>query len=495
MDQFIIREDKQMSMLTAEIWENQFFTGQWTKSEQTYQATEVATGEALGTFGYAQPKDIQTSAAQAKQAQAAWWALSYQERAQVFENSVQITQNHKAEIIEWLVKESGSIFMKASFEVELCIQALKNAAALPSSEQGSILPSQNGKLSLAKRVPLGVVGVISPFNFPLYLAIRAVAPALALGNAVVLKPDERTAVCSGFAIARIFELAGLPTGLLHVLPGGAEAGEALVNDPNIASIQFTGSTEVGRIIGAGAGRTLKKVSLELGGKNSLLILNDADIELAAQNIAWGVFLHSGQICMTSGKVLIHESIFEQVKNRLIEKVKQFKVGNPMDQQVNIGPLINQKQCQRVEQLVQNAIAAGAKLEVGGVANGVFFEPTVLSQVNQDNPIFQQEIFGPVAVLIPFASDEEAIELANAGDYGLSAGIITSNVSHGMQVAQSLKVGLLHINDQTVNDETLNPFGGFGASGNGTRIGGPANADEFTQWQWMTIQAQAPNYPF
>ena len=366
---------------------------------------------------------------------------------------------------------------------------------LPAADQGTLLPTQNGKLSIAKRVPLGVVGVISPFNFPLYLALRAVAPALALGNAVVLKPDERTAVCSGYAIARIFELAGLPKGLLHVLPGGAEVGEALTLDKNIASIQFTGSTNVGRIVGANAAKTLKKVSLELGGKNSLIILDDADIELAAENIAWGAFLHSGQICMTSGKILIHQSIYEQVKQRVTEKVKNFVVGNPCESHVTIGPLINAKQAQRVEKLVNAAVAEGATLEIGGRANGAFFEPTVLADVTSNNSIFSEEIFGPVAVLIPFSTDEQAIELANDGDYGLSAGVISSNVGRAMQLGAQLKVGLLHINDQTVNDETVNPFGGFGASGNGTRIGGPANADEFTQWQWMTVQAQAPHYPF
>ena len=318
---------------------------------------------------------------------------------------------------------------------------------------------------------------------------------MALGNAVVLKPDERTAVCSGYAIARILELAGLPKGLLHVLPGGAEVGEALTLDQNIASIQFTGSTHVGRIVGANAAKTLKKVSLELGGKNSLIILDDADLELAAENIAWGAFLHSGQICMTSGKILIHQEIYTQVKQRVIEKVKNFVVGNPCDSKVTIGPLINAKQAQRVEQLVSAAVSEGAKLEIGGRADGVFFEPTVLADVTSNNSIFTEEIFGPVAVLIPFSTDVEAIELANDGNYGLSAGIITSNVGRGMQLGAQLKVGLLHINDQTVNDETVNPFGGFGASGNGTRIGGPANVDEFTQWQWMTVQAQAPHYPF
>ncbi|MEC5211253.1 benzaldehyde dehydrogenase (NAD) [Psychrobacter sp. PL15] len=484
-----------MSILTKEIWDQKLFNGTWQPTESTYRVIEVATGQLLGEIGYASAKHVVDAAQQAKVAQKNWWALSYQERQAVFEKAVLLLTENQAEVIDWLVKESGSLQLKASFEVSITLQVLKNCVGLPAADQGTLLPTQAGKLSIAKRIPLGVVGVISPFNFPLYLALRAVAPALALGNAVVLKPDERTAVCSGYVIARLFELAGLPEGLLHVLPGGAEVGEALTLDKNIASIQFTGSTDVGRIVGANAAKTLKKVSLELGGKNSLIILGDADIELAAENIAWGAFLHSGQICMTSGKILIHESIYDQVKHCVIEKVKNFVVGNPCESNVTIGPLINAKQVQRVENLVNDAVTHGAKLEIGGQANGVFFEPTVLSNVTADNPIFSQEIFGPVAVLIPFNTDDQAVELANEGNYGLSAGIITSNVGRGMHIGQQLNVGLLHINDQTVNDETVNPFGGFGASGNGTRIGGPANADEFTQWQWMTVQAQAPHYPF
>ncbi|WP_151867403.1 benzaldehyde dehydrogenase AreC [Acinetobacter soli] len=484
-----------MTLLDASIWNKKLFNGGWFESGQPYGVVEVATGEQLGQTGSASPTDVAQAAKEAQTAQRQWWALDYLERQAVFEKAVQIATEHQDELVNWLIRESGSLALKAQFEVKVSIQMLKNCIAFPQLDQGNILPSRNGKLSLAKRLPLGVVGVISPFNFPLYLALRAVGPALAFGNAVVLKPDERTAVCSGYAIARIFELAGLPKGLLHVLPGGADTGEALTLDPHIASIQFTGSTQVGRIIGANAGKTLKKVSLELGGKNSLIILDDADLDLAAENIAWGAFLHSGQICMTSGKILIHEKIYDALKARVIEKVKRFVVGNPLEQNVTIGPLINEKQSKRVEALVQAAIEHGATLEVGGKANGPFFEPSVLSQVQADNPIFSEEIFGPVAVLIPFASDEQAIELANMGDYGLSAGIISSNVGRAMQLGAQLNVGLLHINDQTVNDETINPFGGFGASGNATRIGGPANPDEFTQWQWMTIQAEAPHYPF
>ena len=484
-----------MSILATEVWDKKLFNGTWQPAESTYRVIEVATGELLGEIGYASAEDVVVAAQQAKKAQKKWWSSSYKERQQVFEKAVQLLSENQAEVIDWLVKESGSIQLKAGFEVSITIQVLKNCIGLPAADQGTLLPTETGRLSMAKRLPLGVVGVISPFNFPLYLALRAVAPALALGNAVVLKPDERTTVCSGYAIARLFELAGLPEGLLHVLPGGAEVGEALTLDKNIASIQFTGSTDVGRIVGANAAKTLKKVSLELGGKNSLIILDDADIELAAENIAWGAFLHSGQICMTTGKILIHESIFDSVKQRVIEKIENFVVGNPAKSDVTIGPLINEKQAQKVEKLVHEAVEHGAKLEIGGHANGVFFEPSLLSNIDADNPIFSKEIFGPVAVLLSFSSDDQAIELANDGNYGLSAGIITSNVGRGIQLGQQLNVGLLHINDQTVNDDTVNPFGGFGSSGNGTRIGGPANVDEFTQWQWMTIQAQAPRYPF
>lgn len=484
-----------MEFLPHNLWQNKLFNGTWFDASQQYNVVEVATDKSLGNVGYATAQDIANAAKAAKHAQTAWWALPYQERQAVFEKVIGILSDNQPAIIHWLIQESGSLPLKAGFEANLSLQILKHASALPAADQGTILPSENGTISLAKRLPLGVVGVISPFNFPLYLALRAVAPALALGNAVILKPDERTAVCSGFVIARIFELAGLPQGLLHVLPGGADVGEALTLDPNVASIQFTGSTSVGRIVGANAAKTLKKVSLELGGKNSLIILEDADIELAAENIAWGAFLHSGQICMTSGKILIHQSIYDQVTQRVIEKVKHLTMGNPLDDNVMIGPLINRKQCQHVDQLVQKALAHGARLEVGGKADGVFFEPTVLTQVTRDNSIFSEEIFGPVAVLIKFDTEEQAIELANEGDYGLSAGIITNSVGRGMALGSQLKVGLLHINDQTVKDDTVNPFGGFGASGNGTRIGGPSNIDEFTQWQWVTLKAQAPHYPF
>jgi benzaldehyde dehydrogenase (NAD) len=369
------------------------------------------------------------------------------------------------------------------------------AAALPTQPQGLVLPSTPGRLSFARRVPHGVVGVISPFNFPLILSIRAVAPALATGNAVVLKPDPQTPLTGGFIIARAFEEAGLPTGVLNVLPGGADAGEALCTDPNVGMIAFTGSTGAGRRVGELAGKHLKKVSLELGGKNSLIILEDADLDRAASNAAWGAYLHQGQICMASGRILVHESVAAELTRKLVAKARNMPVGNPATEHVALGPIINERQLKRVHEIVQDSIKAGATLEVGGSYEKLFYKATVLSGVRPGMRAFDEEIFGPVANIVTFKTDEEAVELANRTEYGLSAAILSSSVSRAMAIGERLRTGLLHINDQTVNDEGTNPFGGRGASGNGSRIGGPADMDEFTQWQWVTVKDTAPVYPF
>jgi benzaldehyde dehydrogenase (NAD) len=482
------------TFLQGDFWHGALFTGRWEASADTADVIEPATGQVLGRIGLASAAQIGSAAAAAAQAQRAWAGAPYEQRAQVLRKAAQLAEQYSGEISEWIVRESGSTRLKAGFEASITAKALHEAAGLPSRSQGEVLPSTPGRLSLARRRPLGVVGVISPFNFPLYLAMRAVAPALALGNAVVLKPDPRTAVCGGFVIARLFELAGLPAGVLQVLPGDGVAGAALTADPHIAMIQFTGSTAAGRKVGEAAGKYLKKVSLELGGKNSLIVLDDADLDLAIANTAWGVYLHQGQICMSSGRVLVQRAIHDRFLEKLTAKARSLKVGDPATQDVAIGPLINAAQRDHAAKVVERAAAAGAKIETGGGYDGLFFQPTVLSQVGPDNPAFNEEIFGPVAVVVPFDSDEDAIRLANDTEYGLSAAIISSNVGRALLLGERLRTGLLHINDQTVNDEVINPFGGVGASGNGTSIGGPANWEEFTQWQWLTVKGEAPAYP-
>ncbi|WP_243041268.1 benzaldehyde dehydrogenase [Dyella sedimenti] len=480
--------------LPAALWNGAYFTGQWEPSDFSQAVIEPATGDELGRIGMAEPAAVATAAATAAHAQKAWARRPYEERAQVLRQAAALAEHHAAEIVGWLVRESGSTQPKATFETSVTTKSLHEAATLPSRAVGDVLPSVPGRLSLARRRPLGVIGVISPFNFPLYLAMRAVAPALALGNAVVLKPDPRTAVSGGFVIARLFELAGLPAGVLQVLPGDGAAGAALTADPHVAMIQFTGSTAAGRKVGEAAGRQLKKVSLELGGKNSLIVLDDADLDLAIANTAWGVYLHQGQICMSSGRVLVQRGIHDAFLEKLVAHARGLVVGDPAKGQVQLGPLINATQRDHVAKVVAEAIDAGARLETGGTYEGLFFQPTVLSGVMPDNPAFREEIFGPVAVITPFDTDAQAIALANDSEYGLSMAVLSGNVGRALALGEQLRTGLLHINDQTVNDEVINPFGGVGASGNGSSVGGAANLEEFTQWQWLTVKGEAPAYP-
>lgn len=482
--------------LDSERWCGCIYSDGWTRAQGgTVVVVEPATGEPLLEVGLANAVDVAEAASRARQAQAAWASAPLAERAEIFRRAAAYLEANRQQVTQWLVRETGSIPPKAGVEIKVAIGELHEAAAMVTQPRGLVLPSEAGVTSLARRMPHGVVGVISPFNFPLILSVRALAPALATGNAVVLKPDLQTPVAGGFLLAAAFEAAGLPRGVLHVLPGAAEAGEALVTDPNVAMISFTGSTAVGRRVGALAGQHLKKVSLELGGKNALIVLDDVDVDLAVSNAAWGSFLHQGQICMATGRHLVHRKVAQVYLEKLAEKADHLPVGDPFRDQVALGPLINKRQLDRVHAIVHDSVAAGANLRAGGKFDQLFYRPTVLGDVAPGMRAFEEEIFGPVAPVTVFDDDEEAIRLANQTEHGLAAGILTSNVARGLELASRLRTGLVHINDQTVNDEPWAPFGGTGASGNGARHGGPANWDEFTQWQWLTIKGQAPRYPF
>lgn len=472
------------------------FNGDWIPaSGSVMPVIEPATGEPLMRCAMANAADIAVASRSAALAQPAWAALGPRERAAVFRKAADLAQQCFAELALYVARETGGALFKGEHEVREAIVLLHQAAGLLSQPHGLVLPSAAGRLSYARRQPHGVVGVISPFNFPLVLSLRSVAPALAAGNAVVLKPDPQTPVSGGFLIARLFEEAGLPKGLLHVLPGAAPVGEALCRDPNVQMITFTGSTAAGRKVAEVAGRHLKKVALELGGKNPLIILDDADLDLAASNAAWGAWLHQGQICMATGLILAHESIAERLTRKLVDKARALTVGNAARGEAALGPLINPRQLQRVHEIVSDSLQAGARLEAGGEYDQLFYQPTVLSGVRPGMRAFEDEVFGPVASVVSFATDEEAIEMANRTEYGLSAAIISPSVGRAMAIGERLNCGLLHINDQTVADECINPFGGRGASGNGGSVGGPADWDEYSQWQWVTVKNTPPVYPF
>jgi benzaldehyde dehydrogenase (NAD) len=472
------------------------FNGDWvTASGDVLPVVEPATGLTLMHTAQADASDIAMACKAAALAQPAWAALGPRERAEVFRHAAGVAQQCFAELALHIARETGASLFKGEHEVREAIVLLHQAAGMLSQPHGLVLPSEAGRLSYARRQPHGVVGVISPFNFPLVLSIRSVAPALAAGNAVVLKPDPQTPVSGGFIIACLFEAAGLPKGLLHVLPGGAVAGEAICNDRNVQMVAFTGSTGAGRKVAEVAGRNLKKVALELGGKNPLIILEDADLDVAASNAAWGTWLHQGQICMATGLILAHESIAPALARKLAQKARAVTVGNAAIGEAMLGPLINERQLQRVHAIVSDSLSAGAQLEAGGEYDGLFYRPTVLSGVRPGMRAFEEEIFGPVASIVSFASDDEAIELANRTEYGLAAAIISPSIGRAMAMGARLECGMLHINDQTVADDCVNPFGGSGASGNGGRVGGPADWDEYTQWQWVTVKGAAPTYPF
>ncbi len=457
---------------------------------------EPATGLPLLTVPQATPQDVARAAAAAAAAQPAWAATSYVERARILRRAADIYEAHREEFGTWTQRETGAVHGKMHHEQNFTIAELLNASTMPSQPYGSLVPSvQPGRLSMVRRVPVGVVGAITPWNSPSVLAMRVIAPALALGNAVVIKPDPQTPVCGGAVFAAVFAEAGLPEGLLQVVVGGAETGEAIVTDPNVNVVSFTGSTAAGRRVGELAGRLLKKVSLELGGNNAFVVLEDADLDAAASAGAYASFQFQGQVCFAAGRHIVHRSVAADYVAALAEKARRLRTGDPYRQDVDLGPIVNEKQLARVDDIVRRSIEGGARLVEGGTHDGLFYRPTVLADVTTDLAAWTDEVFGPVAPVVTFGTDEEALALANDSEYGLAGAVYTRSISRGLALAQQIRSGMVHVNDQTVNDEAVIPFGGMGASGNGSRFGGAANWDEFTQWQWVTVRDEPKSFPF
>lgn len=484
--------DGDREFLNHALWRERIFDGEWREAPEAATVIEPATGEPLTQVGIATGADVAIAAVRADAARHAWALVPPREKAAIFRAAARLLEENFDALARFVARETGGLLLKGEHEVREAVTLFHMAAALPLRAEGEMLPTGPGRLNMARHVPHGVVAVISPFNFPLVLSLRAVAPALAMGNAVILKPDPQTPVSGGLIIARALELAGLPKGLLHVLPGGPDVGEPLVTHPRVGMICFTGSTAVGKRIGALAGGLLKKMSLELGGKNSLIVLDDADLDIAARNIAWGAFLHQGQICMASGRILVHEAIAPALIDKVKEKAAGMPVGDPAREQVALGPLINARQLEKVHAIVTDTVAAGATLETGGTFERLFYRPTVLSGVRPGMRAFDEEVFGPVAGFTTFKTDDEAVALANRTEYGLSAAVVSPDLARAWAIAERLDVGMVHVNDQTVNDECTNPFAGRGCSGNG---GSPSDWREYAQWRWFTMKAQAPAYPF
>jgi benzaldehyde dehydrogenase (NAD) len=477
-------------------WLDQFVAGWTPGTGDAREIREPATGRPLLTLRQSTPDDVARAAATAAAAQPAWAGTSYDERAAILRRAAVIYEAHRPEFGTWTQRETGAVHGKMHHEQNFAVGELNAAATMPFQPYGQLVPSVvQGRLSMLRRVPAGVIGVITPWNSPSVLGMRVVAPALAVGNAVILKPDPQTPVCGGAMFAAVFREAGLPEGLLHVVLGGAEVGEAMVTDPNVNRVSFTGSTAAGRRVGSLAGGLLKRVSLELGGNNAFVVLEDADLEAAASAGAFASFQFQGQVCFATGRHIVHRSVAADYVELLAEKAGRLRLGDPYREDVDLGPIVNQKQLDRVDGIVRRSIDGGAHVVVGGTHEGLFYRPTVLTDVTADQPAWREEIFGPVAPVVVFDTDEEALALANDSEYGLAGAVYSRSISHGLALAQRLRSGMVHVNDQTVNDEATIPFGGMGASGNGARFGGAANWDELTEWQWVTVSDEARSYPY
>jgi len=484
------------ALLSPAVWERRYFDGTWKTAPVALPVREPATGMSLGTAGAGNAELALELTELAAAAQPAWAAVPADERARILRQAARVIEENTQEIMNWIIRETGGVTAKAGYEIAMATGELYHSAALLTQPIGQILPSADPeRMSLARRVPVGVVSVITPWNVPLVLSMRSVAPAIALGNAVVLKPDPQTPVSGGYILARVFEQAGLPAGVLSVIPGGADVGEALITARAPRLITFTGSSAVGRRVGELAGKNLKKVSLELGGNSPMLVLDDADLDAASSAGAWGSFLHQGQVCMATSRHIVLRKVADAYVSKLAARAAALPVGDPYRQEVAIGPLISEKQLNRVDGIVRDSVSAGAELVTGGTHEGLFYKPTVLGHVAKDTRAFYEEIFGPVAPVTIAEDDDHAVELANSSGYGLAAAVQTGSVERGMRVARKLKAGMVHVNDQTIGDHPGVPMGGMGQSGNGARFGSTTNLDEFTEWQWVTVSGTPARYPF
>ena len=409
-------------------------------------------------------------------------------------------ESRTGQIVGTMAHEAGGTRPWAHFNARLGADILREAAASVTAPRGEVLSSQEeGVLGLAVREPLGVVAAFAPWNAPVILGVRAVAGPLAAGNTVVVKPSEDAPVACGLLLADVLREAGLPDGVLNVVTNdradAATIAETLIADPRVRAVNFTGSTNVGRVIGRLAADHLKPAVLELGGKNAVIVLDDADVDHAVDAVAFSVFMNSGQICMSADRVLVHASLAEEFTDKFTAKVAALRSGDPDHPETVVGPLVSASAAERVAGLVRDAVAEGATvLTVGGRAERAVHPATVLTGVPRNAELYYAEAFGPLCVVETFADDDTAVALANDTENGLTCGIITENATHGLAVAHRVRTGIVHINDQSVADEPHAPFGGVKASGYG-RFGGRWGIEAFSNTRWVTIATRHARYPF
>lgn len=476
----------------------QFIGGRWVDggSEKQLQNSDPFSGEVLASYPAGSLEDLDAAYRAADVARHGWREMNAYERRTVFERAVAYVEARRGDIVTMICQEVGGTALKANFEIGLVIDIIKEAATYPLRMEGKIMPSPiPDRENYLFREPLGVVGVISPFNFPFFLSMKPVATALGAGNAVVLKPHEDTVVTGGTLLATIFEAAGLPAGVLNVvLSDISTIGDGFVEHPVPRAIVFTGSNAVGAHVAEVAGRNLKKVLLELGGNNAFIVLDDADLDLAVEAAVFSRFTHQGQICMSANRMLVQSGIQKAFEEKYVAKVETLTVGDPSAAETIIGPVINQRQADNLGGLVQRALDAGARPLVKGEVDGTLVYPTVLTDVTPDMEVARVEMFGPVVILEEFETDEDAVSIANYSDFGLSGAVHTGDIERGMRIARRVETGMIHINDASIHDEPIIAFGGSKQSGFG-RLNGQWSLDEFTEMKWISVNRGRRQFPY
>ena len=479
-------------------WSRLYIDGGWVESSsgETVTVENPATRETVADVPAATEADVDAAYEAAEAAQPEWEAMGREKRNELVGAMLEEFESRFAEVVSLLIQEGGSTQGKASGEATISMVDFQTALEVSPPEE-EVRDSQffEGKKHHIVHEPVGVVGVISPWNFPLHLTTRALAPALVLGNTVVVKPASDTPVTGGLLMAKIADEVGLPDGVVNVVTGkGSEIGDRMAGHPIPRTVSFTGSTAVGKRVASQAGNGIALPALELGGNGPNVVTADVDVEQAAKVGAVGSFTHQGQVCISINRHIVHEDVYDEYVEHLVEHAESLTVGNPAEDGVNFGPVINETQRDDLLAYVEETVEEGATLETGGEADGLFFEPTVLSDATNDMAAACNEHFGPIAPVIPFSDVEEAIELANDTEYGLAGSVHAGDIGAGLQIAKRIDAGNVHVNDQGINDEAHVPFSGTKASG----LGG-YNSDDFldevTETKWISLQHEPREFPF
>lgn len=478
--------------------DSQYINGVWRDGtgQTKMENRNPYNGELIATYQAANTKDLDEAYEAAANVQKQWQNTNPVTQRAVFDKAYQYIEDNHENFVDVIIDEIGGTRLKAEFEIGLVKNMIKEASTFPFRMEGKILPSPtDGKENRVYRVPMGVIGIISPFNFPFFLSMKSVAPALGAGNGVVLKPHEHTAITGGTMIAKLFEEAGLPKGLLNVVTTEiSEIGDRFVEHPIPRAISFTGSTKVGQHIGALAGKNLKEVHLELGGNSALVVLDDADLELAVSAAVFSRFTHQGQICMSANRLIVHEKVYDKFVEKYAEMVSGLTCGDPKDPSTIIGPLINERQVKNTVAQINKGIEEGANTVVKGEVKGNIVEPVVFTNVTSDMSIAKEELFAPVISIMKATNDEDILSIVNDTAYGLSGAIHTRNIERGAELAKQMDTGMIHINDGTINDEPNVAFGGMKNSGIG-RLNGEWSLDAFTTTKWISVQHNRIQYPY